>query len=561
MKKIYLLNFFFLTAGGVPNPLVNQEKNRRQKQGLSLNSALLWFVFVSLFNIAASNAQYVLNNGKVRIGNGYEDSVNEYGNLKQPFLYNQSLSAWQQLTYADYPLDNAFAVGGSGAAIWNANGSFEENPYPSNYTVDYSQYISTGVGMGHGKIISKGNINVGGNMLRVENTYSLTPSASFVQISCKVTNIGSTNAVNVRTWIGTRDDYIGYNDGPTKTRGNLINDQFVPLASATQQSKALKVESGSEGVLFYTTSSKAYTIIADCCSFSNATDSDPFTNAITHHWDGSYALYVRFNDLAPGQSDDFSTYYAAGATEDLEDIIEEVAQASGALTNITSSSAVFTSSSATAATGYYIAVPAGSAVPTPQQIAAGANYANVVVANSGSAAMAANAQVAFNLTGLSASTTYTLYFVTLTGSTYSTVFNANFTTIAGLSTSGNQNNVTCHGGANGFANVTVTGGTAPFTYLWNTTPVRTTAAATGLTAGTYIVTVTDANNLTATRSFTITEPNALILTPSQTNVSCNGGFNATATISATGGTGAYTYSWSPSGGTNATASGLTAGTY
>lgn len=49
------------------------------------------------------------------------------------------------------------------------------------------------------------------------------------------------------------------------------------------------------------------------------------------------------------------------------------------------------------------------------------------------------------------------------------------------------------GGANGAAMATASGGTAPYTYAWNTTPVQTTATATGLTSGTYEVCVTDVN--------------------------------------------------------------------
>jgi hypothetical protein len=50
--------------------------------------------------------------------------------------------------------------------------------------------------------------------------------------------------------------------------------------------------------------------------------------------------------------------------------------------------------------------------------------------------------------------------------------------------------------------------------------------------------------------------------PLQTNVSCNGGSNGSASVTPSlVGAGGYTYSWSPSGGTAATATGLTAGTY
>ena len=124
-----------------------------------------------------------------------------------------------------------------------------------------------------------------------------------------------------------------------------------------------------------------------------------------------------------------------------------------------------------------------------------------------------------------------------------------------------QSNVTCKDGNNGSITPAITGGTGAVTYSWNTNPVQTSATATGLKAGTYTLTVTDANSCIKTRNFTITEPDALTATTSQTNVSCNGGSNGTATVNVTGGTGDYTYSWSPSGGTAATANGLAAGTY
>lgn len=123
-----------------------------------------------------------------------------------------------------------------------------------------------------------------------------------------------------------------------------------------------------------------------------------------------------------------------------------------------------------------------------------------------------------------------------------------------------QTNIACNGGATGAATVEVTGGTPNYTYSWSPSG-GTAATAIGLTAGTYTVTVTDANGCIGQQSFTITQPTAMVLTPSQTNVSCNGGANGSASVAVTGGTPSYTYSWAPSGGTNATAMGLVAGTY
>jgi large repetitive protein len=123
-----------------------------------------------------------------------------------------------------------------------------------------------------------------------------------------------------------------------------------------------------------------------------------------------------------------------------------------------------------------------------------------------------------------------------------------------------QTDVLCNGQATGSATVAVNGGTAPYSYLWNNG--QTANAITGLIAGSYTVTVTDANGCTIFNSFVITEPTALVATAGpQTNVLCHGNATGSATVNVTGGTGAYVYNWSPSGGTAATATGLAAGTY
>ena len=132
---------------------------------------------------------------------------------------------------------------------------------------------------------------------------------------------------------------------------------------------------------------------------------------------------------------------------------------------------------------------------------------------------------------------------------------------AGPATSiSNQVNVSCNGSATGSATVTVNGGTAPFGFAW--VPSGGNAAnATGLVAGTYTVTVTDANGCTSTSGCTITEPTAISLTSSSTDATC-GNANGSATVNATGGTSGYTYSWnSVPAQTTAIATGLAAGNY
>jgi len=132
------------------------------------------------------------------------------------------------------------------------------------------------------------------------------------------------------------------------------------------------------------------------------------------------------------------------------------------------------------------------------------------------------------------------------------------------STISSQTNVLCRGNATGSAAINTLGGTLPYSYSWNTTPIQTAATAINLQAGNYVATVTDANLCQTTVPVTITQPatNLSATITSQTNVLCFGNATGAASVNATGGTPGYTYSWTTSPvQTTSTASGLTAGTY
>jgi len=133
---------------------------------------------------------------------------------------------------------------------------------------------------------------------------------------------------------------------------------------------------------------------------------------------------------------------------------------------------------------------------------------------------------------------------------------------AAVSSVNSQVDVNCFGASTGSATVNVSGGVAPYNYLWNTTPAQNTATASNLAAGNYIVTITDKNGATHTESFTITEPADITISNTVTNVSCNGGLNGKIALNVTGGTSPYTYVWNTSPVQNtSTASNLTAGVY
>lgn len=118
--------------------------------------------------------------------------------------------------------------------------------------------------------------------------------------------------------------------------------------------------------------------------------------------------------------------------------------------------------------------------------------------------------------------------------------------------------VTCHGLDNGTIELTVTGGTTPYSYAWSNG--ATTEDLNNLGPGTYGVTVTDANDCFVNTSGAVTEPDTLGASSVDTDVTCFEGSDGSIDLTATGGLPPYQYSWSH-GPTTADVSGLTAGSY
>ncbi|MEO6760327.1 MAG: T9SS type A sorting domain-containing protein, partial [Saprospiraceae bacterium] len=137
--------------------------------------------------------------------------------------------------------------------------------------------------------------------------------------------------------------------------------------------------------------------------------------------------------------------------------------------------------------------------------------------------------------------------------------NASITEPATLMVNATATAVTAANATDGTATAQPSGGTLPYTYLWSTG--ATTATITGLAAGTYTPTVTDANGCTSAQAVTVNAFNCTLLSSiSTTNSSCPASADGSATAVLAGGSAPYSYTWS-TGANTATAANLLAGVY
>lgn len=119
--------------------------------------------------------------------------------------------------------------------------------------------------------------------------------------------------------------------------------------------------------------------------------------------------------------------------------------------------------------------------------------------------------------------------------------------------------ISCYGYADGNPDLTVTGGTTPYSFLWNTG--ATTEDLSSVPAGDYEVVVTDSNGCIITDSISLTEPPEFTATiASFSDASCNGFNDGSATVNASGGVQPYTYVWN-TGQTTSSVTNFSAGNY
>jgi len=157
---------------------------------------------------------------------------------------------------------------------------------------------------------------------------------------------------------------------------------------------------------------------------------------------------------------------------------------------------------------------------------------------------------------------YTATITDIRGCTTTT--NVNITQPSTISITPTQTNLACNGLCNGITSINVTGGTLPYAYVWSPGPGSTNSL-TGLCAGTQTVTVTDNNLCIRQQTFNVTQPTSITITPTVTNILCNGLCTGSASVSAIGGTGPITFTWVAAGpstiSTSSSISGQCAGTF
>ena len=223
---------------------------------------------------------------------------------------------------------------GTGSAQWT--GATVTDLYslvPVEPTTDYSNFVVDSADMtktvGHGKIVSRRTFTVQGNLLTIQNTFSLGYNDSFVKIVTQLINNATEQLTNVIIWTGTRDDFVGNTDVNTKTRGNLDTGSFVAITANNQSSRAIMITNTNEGVLFYSETTGVMTAYALCCSFSNVYNTNPLTLAprTPSPTDGSYAAILPLGNVSVGSSGSITWYYAAGAITSLSAVAETVAAA------------------------------------------------------------------------------------------------------------------------------------------------------------------------------------------------------------------------------------------
>lgn len=380
----------------------------------------------------------------------------------------------------------------------------------------------------------------------VLNTGTLTPTFSAATTSYSVSLPNGTTSLTVTPTVAEANATVKVN-GNTVTSGNgyavnLNNGSNAITVLVTAQNGTTKTYNLNANVAYPA-------LLASITAQTNVACFGGSNGSATVTANGGVAPYS-YNWSPAGGTGQIATGLAAGTyTVTVTDNVGQTKQVSATITQPTAISISIVSTNVSCNGG-----SDGTATATVTGGAGNYTYEWSNAANSSSIASATAG-------------TYTLKVTDANGciATRSVTITEPATLVASVTLDAN---VSCNGGNNGGATVTVNGGTAPYDIQWSNGSKKNSIgklAGDQLVAGTYTVTVTDAKGCSTNGQVTITQPAALTATFTKQDATTFGGTDGTATITVSGGTpiasSNYTYSWAPYGGNGTTASNLATGEY
>ncbi|MEY2994003.1 MAG: hypothetical protein RL357_938 [Pseudomonadota bacterium] len=284
-------------------------------------------------------APEALDNGLYASGNGLSESINQIGNLKQPFYYDNALSRWFKTTFGGKDFGLVLGLGtdpiGDEAGNWNSHGEilFDMDDFGSlisNVAYDYSG-LSGGVGTAkvtYELATSQGNV-------KVSQAFVLKAGGQFIKGVTKLENIHGSDIQNVRLWVGVDDDFIAISDENVKTKGNLTANGFEVLQNQTDQARALVVsefdwangDTSGSAVIFHSTNTNADTVTSDDNDIERVYADDPRSSPIVNpKSDGSYGLFMNFGDVPDAEIREATWYYGVAPVTEVGSVVAQMVQ-------------------------------------------------------------------------------------------------------------------------------------------------------------------------------------------------------------------------------------------
>jgi len=381
---------------------------------------------------------------------------------------------------------NSSCISPNGSATVSASGG--TGPYAFAWSSGQSGSGVTGIANGSYTVTATdaNSCTGSGNVTIADNKPVLSVSVATSPVTSCVTDNGSATATTTGT-AGTVT-YV-WSTSPAQTAATAIN-----LAAGNYTVTATDQTSGCTATGSGTIGTNTPAVTVTISSSNNVTNCANPNGSATATASGGAGGFVYAWSTVPQQTGATASNLAAGS-------YTVTATSSNGCTASTSASI----SDNTATVTVDINVTAVTSCTSP-------NGTAVAVASGGSSPYAyswSSGQTSSTLNGLNAG----VYAVTVTDAN-----SCQGTDNATVGTSVNQPSVTAtatdetsQNANDGTATATGSSGSAPYLYEWSTTPAQTSATATGLDAGTYTVTLTDANGCTASTSAVVGTDNAVAL--------------------------------------------------